>query len=136
MRTSTVPTPRGRRRVTPKATRLLIPLLAAALSGPAMAVPAMAVPAAVDPAVQGGSGNPSSYLTFHPRPGTFPLVADGRAVPLVVSSSDYVGVRRAAGDLRTDLKRATDVEPALVVDDVPRGDIVLIGTIGRSPLID
>jgi hypothetical protein len=128
--TATAPT--LRRRVTAKTSRLLIPLLAVVLAGPAVAGPAVA-----DPSVQGGSsGDPSSYITFSPRHGNFPLVSGGRATPLVVSGSDYAGVRRAAADLQTDLKRATDIEPALVTDSVPSGDIVLIGTIGKSPLID
>jgi hypothetical protein len=132
MSRSPAPAPRRRRRATAKTSRLLIPLLAAAVCGPAVSIPAGA-----EPSTPGGSaGGPSSYITFSPRHGSFPLVAGGRAIPLVVSGSDYAGVRRAAGDLRSDLRRATGVEPALVTGTVPSGDIVLIGTIGKSPLID
>jgi hypothetical protein len=55
----------------------------------------------------------------------------------VVSSADHAGVLRVVGDLRADIKRVTGVEPAVSRDTVPTGrDIVLIGTIGKSPLID
>jgi Glycosyl hydrolase family 115/Gylcosyl hydrolase family 115 C-terminal domain len=65
------------------------------------------------------------------------LVAGGKAATLVVSASDYPGVVRVVNDLRADIKSVTGVEPAISTGQVPnRGEVVLIGTIGRSPLID
>ncbi|MFD0856652.1 glycosyl hydrolase 115 family protein, partial [Actinomadura adrarensis] len=41
------------------------------------------------------------------------------------------------GDLRDDIQRVTGVRPAVSTDRVPEADeVVLIGTIGKSPLID
>ncbi|WP_225849980.1 glycosyl hydrolase 115 family protein [Streptomyces sp. HPF1205] len=81
--------------------------------------------------------DPGAYIATEPGPGRFPLVAGGKAAPLVVSGSDWDGVVRVAGDLRDDIERVTGLRPDLSVDTVPRArEIVLIGTLGRSPLVD
>jgi hypothetical protein len=86
---------------------------------------------------KGPAGGLGTYISAAPGHGRFPLVAAGRAAPLVVSSTDYAGVVRVVGDLQADIKRVTNVEPGVVNDKVPgQGDVVLIGTIGKSPLID
>jgi hypothetical protein len=67
----------------------------------------------------------------------FALVAGGRATPLLVSEADHAGVVRAVGDLCADLERVTGVAPEILNaahEGVRR--VVLVGTIGRSPLID
>lgn len=75
-------------------------------------------------------------VSFDRLPGWFGLVRGADAASIVVSSSDYDGVVRVAGDLRTDIGRVTGTAPALL-NAVPKTDrIVLVGTIGRSPLID
>ncbi|MEU0877148.1 glycosyl hydrolase 115 family protein [Lentzea sp. NPDC005914] len=69
--------------------------------------------------------------------GRFPLVSKGKATAIVVSDSDHPGVVRVAGDLQADIERVTGVRPALAVDTVPaRGDVVLVGSLGRSRLVD
>lgn len=77
--------------------------------------------------------------------GAFPLVAAGQAAPLQVAADDWPGVLRAAGDLQADVERVTGRKPALaaVPAGPPAGDwgagvpaAVLIGTVGRSSLID
>ncbi|GIE97395.1 glycosyl hydrolase 115 family protein [Paractinoplanes rishiriensis] len=74
-----------------------------------------------------------SYVVHQPGPGRFPLVG----APVVVSSADHPGVLRVAGDLRADLHRVTGVQPALGHDTIPAGaDPIIVGTLGRSPLID
>jgi hypothetical protein len=67
----------------------------------------------------------------------FALVSGGRAAPLMVSDADHAGVVRAVGDLRADVERVTGVAP-LVLSAAPSGErrVVVVGTIGRSPLID
>ncbi len=67
----------------------------------------------------------------------FALASGGRAATLLVSSKDWPGVIRAAGDLRSDVERVAGVAPVLGTDSVPGArTVVIIGTIGRSPLID
>ena len=46
-----------------------------------------------------------------PSRGSFPLVARGVAVPIVVDAQDHAGVRRAAGDLQQDVERVTGARP-------------------------
>src|SRR4051812_17432947 len=79
----------------------------------------------------------SGYVTTQPGGGRFPLSADGRTAPLYVSAQDYAGVLRAANDLRTDLERVTKDAPRVVTDGVPNeGPAVIVGTIGKSALVD
>ncbi|HET7538165.1 MAG TPA: glycosyl hydrolase 115 family protein, partial [Candidatus Didemnitutus sp.] len=69
------------------------------------------------------------------------LVEGGKAVPIATSANDWPGVRRAAGDLQADVERVTGVKPVVFGDakelagTAARGAI-LVGTIGRSELID
>jgi hypothetical protein len=73
-----------------------------------------------------------------------PVAADGfilasarGSAPLVGSSGDYPGVLRALADLRADVGRVTGTEPTLSTDTLPATrQIVLVGTLGRSPIID
>ena len=115
---------------------------AAAIAGPAGSVLGLSGSAWAAVPPTGGHGapeptDPGAYLTTVPEPGAFPLVAAGRAVPLVVSTADHPGVVRAVGDLRTDLEKVTGVRPDVAHDALPAArEMVLIGTIGSSPLID
>ncbi len=97
--------------------------------------PATANPSA--PAPHHDDVRADSYIAFTPGAGRFPLVAQGRAAPIVVSASDFPGVIRVVGDLQADVERVTGVRPAVSTDTVPKtGEVVLVGTIGKSPLID
>ena len=99
----------------------------------ALAATAVAAPTAGATA----TGDDGSYISFSATPGGFPLVADGTAAPIVVSSADHPGVVRVVDDLQADVERVTGVKPAVATDDVPaQSDVVLVGTVGRSPLID
>ncbi|MCO8275816.1 glycosyl hydrolase 115 family protein [Actinoplanes sp. TRM 88003] len=74
-----------------------------------------------------------SYVSVENGPGRFPL----RGAPIVVSKDDYAGVIRVADDLQTDLEKVTGVKPVVGHDNIPAGrDPVIVGTIGKSPLID
>jgi hypothetical protein len=76
------------------------------------------------------------FISSAPSRGAFPLVARGVAAPIVVDPQDHPGVLRAARDLQQDVERVTGVRPALVEGATPRGPAVLVGTLGRSGLID
>jgi len=78
------------------------------------------------------------YVSNKAEAGAFALADQQSAVPLLVSNDDWSVVVRAAGDLSTDIDRVTGEQPALLhaAADVHNSDVVLIGTIGRSPLID
>ncbi|RKN35116.1 glycosyl hydrolase 115 family protein [Streptomyces hoynatensis] len=113
----------------------LLPLTVAATGAATGA--AHAAQTATGPATRAADRR-STFLSTSWQPGSLALVAHGRAVPLVVSGEDHPGVLRAVDDLRADIKRVTGVEPAVVRDRAParHEEIVLIGTLGRSPLID
>ena len=84
-----------------------------------------------------GMGEPK-YVANTPSPNAFPLESNGAAVPLFASPEDWPGVLRAAHDLSDDIQRVTGVQPLLLQQaGLPRAaDAVIIGTIGKSPLID
>ena len=112
----------------------------------ATAVPALATsPARADtPDGRHGDGDPhgeardETYIATSPAPGSLALVADGRALPIVYSGDDHPGVVRVVEDLQADIARVTSVRPELSADTVPSGarEIVLVGTLGVSPLVD
>jgi hypothetical protein len=77
-------------------------------------------------------GGPS-YVGTSSRPGAFALVENGSAAAIRVDAADWPGVQRAAHDLQADVNRVTGLTPAW---DTTARKMVLIGTVGRSPLID
>ncbi len=76
------------------------------------------------------------YVATNPGQDRFPLVTASTAAPLVISSNDYKGVATMAGHLQADIQRVTGIKPFIFTDEIPGQNIVLIGTIGQSPLID
>lgn len=88
------------------------------------------------PAAQALGG--PTYVHFAATPGDFPLVHQGHAAKIYVDGSDWPGVSRAAGDLASDVERVSGVKPSLLTDAkaVHEPELILIGTLGHSPLID
>jgi hypothetical protein len=77
------------------------------------------------------------YITTTPTAGALTLAQNGTAAALYVDTGDDWGVIHAARELRSDVQRVTGVSPALSRSASSlHGDVVLIGTIGRSRLID
>ncbi len=69
--------------------------------------------------------------------GAVVLAQAGVVAPLIASSDDWPGVRRAAGDLQADLERVTGHKPAfLATPPSVASDVILAGTVGHSALID
>ncbi|MBN2590188.1 MAG: glycosyl hydrolase 115 family protein [Sedimentisphaerales bacterium] len=78
-----------------------------------------------------------SNISEQNKSGALTLAADGKAAPLYISSQDWPGVIRALGDLQSDIKKVTGIEPAISKDAVPSAkEVVLVGTLGKSPIID
>jgi hypothetical protein len=83
-----------------------------------------------------GLGQPR-YVENASSSGSFALVQNGSAAGLDVSNEDYPGVVRAAHDLQDDIFRVSGCKASFVQSTQPgAGDVVLIGTIGKSPIID
>jgi hypothetical protein len=79
----------------------------------------------------------STYVFTERRSGRFILTEAGNSAPLLVNSQDFPGVIRVAKHLQTDIGKVTDVLPILSIDTIPdANEIILIGTKGKSPLID
>ena len=68
--------------------------------------------------------------------GAFMLAAAGKTAPIYASAGEWPGVLRAARDLQADVQRVTKTLPAFSTGKVAGAEVVLIGTIGKSPLID
>jgi hypothetical protein len=79
-------------------------------------------------------GGPA-YVDEASSAGAFPLVQGRVAAALAVDPDDWPGVLRAARDLRADVNRVTGLVPDLL-PSASRGPVVIIGTVGRSALID
>ena len=72
-----------------------------------------------------------------PSDGSFPLVTAGVAADVFVSADDWKVARIAANDLTADVERVTGRKPLLKESaDGLSAQAVLVGTIGRSPVID
>lgn len=105
-------------------TRRLYQVLLAVLVPAALSLPCFAI------------GQPQHVRTT-PAPGSFPLARTGVAAKLYVDPGDWPGILRAAHDLQADIQRVTGIRPDFSREaKLPSGDVVLIGTIGKSGVID
>lgn len=78
-----------------------------------------------------------SYISENGEQGQFPLVADGKPASLYVSTKDYSGVLKVAKHLQADIHSVSGAEPQLLTGKSVAGShLVIIGTIGKSPIID
>lgn len=77
------------------------------------------------------------YISFKNQNSVISLVANNQALPLVLDKNDYPGVLRVSDELATDIERVTSVKPIHIFEnqELP-SKIILIGTIGKSRLID
>lgn len=70
-------------------------------------------------------------------PSSFRLIADGRGAPVVVDAAANVAVRDAATAFARDLATVGGGAPSPVrTAPVAGGDMILIGVLGQSPLVD
>ena len=76
------------------------------------------------------------YIVHSPVRGGFVLAGNRSVATLMISASDFAGVRIAAESFEADVQRVTGVLPQVSTSDRPRGTPVIIGTIGKAPLID
>jgi hypothetical protein len=67
----------------------------------------------------------------------FPLIQNGLATDVFVDAADEAAVVRAAGDLPADIERVSGLRPRLLHTLPTRAThLVLVGTLGASPVID
>jgi len=78
----------------------------------------------------------TSYVHVESSPGFFPLVTEKTSASICVSQRDFPGVLKVANLLQSDIEKVTGVRAVLVTDEVKGPYSVIIGTIGKSDLID
>ncbi len=80
---------------------------------------------------------PRSYVAATEGAGRFALSTAGRSAPVYLTGVDHWGVIRAARDLSDDIGRVTGVPAPIWLDTLPSApEIVIVGTLGRNPLLD
>ncbi|MBT1702314.1 glycosyl hydrolase 115 family protein [Chryseosolibacter indicus] len=99
-------------------------------------IPAIIILLSMLCSIEAFSVDDKPYVTFSKNKSYFPFAANGVPVSLYVSDQDYSGVVKAVNDLRTDVQHVTGKMPALVNGVSADKLIVLVGTIGKSPVID
>ena len=77
------------------------------------------------------------YVETVSHPGSFAIAQGGVAASIYVDANDYPGVIRAAHDLQSDIARVTgDASTVEFGKSVLGSNVIIVGTIGKSPLID
>ena len=77
------------------------------------------------------------YVEEAPSQGSFPIVQGDDVATLCVDSKDWPGVIRAVKDLQADIARVTNRQARIAHEAKGlKGNVILVGTIGRSPIID
>ena len=66
----------------------------------------------------------------------FCIAKDGKTATIVVDENDWKGVIRAANDLSDDVRKVTGVALPIANSQQPTANCILVGTIGKSRLID
>ena len=73
---------------------------------------------------------------LHSHTRGLPLATTTTAAPLYVDTTDWPGVLHAVSNLASDINQVTNHTPEVLHAIARQQDIVIIGTIGRSPIID
>jgi len=77
------------------------------------------------------------YVRFEKGKGEFPLSTSGKSAPLCISLNDFPGVKLILSYFQNDIDSVTGAKPEVYVDTIPRAkEVVVVGTIGKSLLID
>jgi hypothetical protein len=76
------------------------------------------------------------YIQFKTSPAAFKICSLGVSADIFIDKDDYQGVIRAANDLGDDVGKVTGVPSAVVKSQQFRKGTIVVGTIGKSKLID
>src|SRR5690242_5209990 len=82
-----------------------------------------------------GIGEPE-FVETTPRSGSFSICDKGSIATIEFDTNDFAGVIRAAGDLQKDIASVTGKTPKIVSEKTPASSVILIGTVGKSEIID
>src|SRR5512146_2863817 len=80
----------------------------------------------------------ASYVSGARVRGGFPIANERGVAWIYVDRTDWPGVARAAADLQEDIARVTDRRPELHrnIAELEGANVILVGTIGKSAVID
>ncbi|KAJ4484122.1 hypothetical protein C8J55DRAFT_535358 [Lentinula edodes] len=84
----------------------------------------------------------TTCVSFSSNETTFPVVQNGVATPVFISSDEWPGVQRAASDFVSDIELVTQIKPTLSnlsaseTTNTTSAKAIIVGTLGRSSLID
>ncbi len=78
----------------------------------------------------------SIRVTEKAEKGSFALLAAGKAVSIVTDTADAEVTQIAAAALSDDIKTLTGAKPAVLHETAPAKPSIIIGTLGRSAVID
>lgn len=79
---------------------------------------------------------PADYVSTGYVEGGFTLSNGKQIVPLMLSEDEFPGVIRVARMVQDDLFNVTSLRPDLTVGEIPSQNAVIVGTLGKSTLID
>lgn len=80
--------------------------------------------------------NDVPYVSTKPAPGSFALAISGKPAPIFVGADEHEGVMMALKNFQADVKAVTGAEPMLSTDKISGKQVMIVGTIGKSSLID
>ncbi len=78
----------------------------------------------------------TQFVETRPSQGSLQICAGASVAAIGVSSNDWAGVVRAAHDLSADINRVTGKSPAIFTASAASSNVILIGTVGKSEIID
>jgi len=88
-------------------------------------------------ALNASANGQTTYITNTAAEKQFTLSISNGSPAMVISPEDYPGVITALNNLKTDIGKVTGREPVIKYTNKPdQKEIVIVGTIGISPLID
>ena len=76
------------------------------------------------------------YVQYDATSSAFCIASNGKTANIYVSPDDWQGVIRAAKDLGDDIRKVTGTAARVVCADSLVKESIIVGTIGKSPLID
>lgn len=76
------------------------------------------------------------YVQHNTTKDDFKVAANGIAADIYVDAADWAGVLRAANDLGDDICKVSGLTAKVVKDRIPVTGAIIVGTIGKSKLID
>ena len=79
----------------------------------------------------------NDFISFTQTDLAFQLAKDDEVAPIIIHNDEYPGVEWAANLFKNDLEMVTGLEAEVFKNDIPAQTTpVIIGTLGKSPLID